>query len=281
MEDIVKYEEMFSFYENIYQDNDEVRDFLIQSDEPIYYKDLKIYPVKIKLYLFFQMFSACLCLKQHKVADIKALNLKYLDFLFYHNEKLGIDNRNYAACLKEVLYICLRLPREMETEDGKKMPTIDFIISNNNHLIKIYNKTYDARDFEKIRGIICKQNLIELPNPKVSEDIEKKYEEYISHLRKIGKIKTGDFEDLCLCMMSELGYSRQQIEDLTIRTFYKLLERIGFIMESKILRLLAPNMEKKDIEKIPNWTDKIPNKNKLEEMSADLQETENKIKGAK
>lgn len=273
------YDEILNYYMDLYKDNPDIEDFLMQNDLPVPYKDLKIFPVKISMNIFFQSFASCLVLQQHRIADAEVLRLKYLDFLFYVNKVKGIDNTLYSLYLKELLYICLRLPRTIKNENNEDIPTIDFVYSNNNHLIRIYNKTYNAEDFENIRRIICKQNLIELPDVKSSPDIEKKYEEYIAYLKKIGKIKTGNFEDLSLCLMSELGYTKEEVKNLTIRTFYSLLERVGFIMDSKILRLLSPNLEKKDIDKIPNWTDKIVRKTHLEEMSSSVQDMEKKISG--
>lgn len=278
--EIVEYENMLNYYCKKYSNLEQIKEFLLQSDLPIPYKDLKIYPIKIKLSRFFFMFAGCLTLEQYKVGDIKALQMKYLDFLFYKNIQLGINNEGYAEAFKEVLYMCLRIPRTFLDVNNNEIPTIDFVYSNNHYFIKIYNKTYNAKDFEEIRSIICEQNLLELPDASVSEDIKKKYEEYIEHLKKIGRIKTGDFEDLSLCLMAELGYTKEQVGELTIRTFYKLLERVGFIIDVKISQLLSPNLEKEYVKKIPNWTDKITKKNKFEEMSTNYSELEGKVKGA-
>lgn len=279
-ETLVGYDYMVDYYADIFMGKSEFDTYLIQLDQPIKYKGLIFYPVPIKLYFFFKTFAECLVLKQYKINDINVLQMKYLDFLFYKNEKLNIDNSFYVQSLEELLLICLRLPRTFKTENNKEFRTIEFIKSNNHYLIKIYNETYDYKDFERIRKIICEQNLIELPDNTISPDIEKKYEEYIEHLRKIGKIKTGDLEDLSLCIMSEVGYTKEETMNLSIRTFYKLLERIAFIMEYKINNMLAPYLKDGAMDKLPNWTDKIVKKNKMEEMSSSLQDTINKISGA-
>ena len=79
--ELVDENQMLEYYINEFEENKDVNKFLIQNDLPITYKKLKIYPVKIKLYAFFQCFSSCLVLEQHKVPDINALTMKYLDFL--------------------------------------------------------------------------------------------------------------------------------------------------------------------------------------------------------
>lgn len=276
----IEYDEnkVLNEYQDEYKTIPEISNVLIQFDEPILYKDLKFYPVKMKFYVFFQLFSSCLTLRQDREPDIKVLQMKYLDYLCYQDKSKNIDNIIYAKYLMEVLLITLRLPRQIKLENGDFIDSIDFINDNNHWLIRILNNTYNNEDFLNIKNIICKQNLIELPDVGMNPALEKKYKEYKEFLERTGKVNTGDLGDIILCVMSEQKCTKEQVLETSIKTFYDLLQRIDYIMQYKINSVLRPYM--KENTKLPEWTDKIKKISKLEEMSTSLQSITDKIKSA-
>lgn len=265
-------------YKQIFVDIPEINEFYFKLDEPVNYKELTFYPVKMKFYLFFKIFAGCLTLEKNRVPNVKIIKMKYLDYLFLVDEELKIDNTIYISYLRELLLICLRLPTEFYTPNGDKKNTIDFIFQDGHWLIRIYNNTYNHNDFMNIRDIICEQNLIDLPDETIHPDLLKKYNAWKGFMKKTGRLKEQDIEDLIMCVCAETSYTEKQIKEMSIRFFFNLLDRIGFIMQYKINSLLSPHLDEKTIKKLPNWTDKIKKLNMSEEMGLDLQEFESGIK---
>ena len=277
---IIKYSDdnYLQRYRQIFVNIPEINEFYFKLDEPVNYKELIFYPVKMKFYLFFKIFSGCLTLEKNRVPNVKIIKMKYLDYLFLVDKELNIDNSIYISYLRELLLLCLRLPEEFYTPNGDKINTIDFIYQEGHWLIRIYNNTYDNNDFLKIREIICKQNLVELPDETIHPDLLKKYEKWKDFMKKTGRLKEQELEDLIMCVCAETNYTKENIKEMSIRFFFNLLDRIGFIMQYKINSLLAPHLDEKAIKKLPNWTDKIKKLSMMEEMGLDLQEFENGIK---
>ena len=271
--------ELLDRYKDICKNVPTINEFYSKIDESIKYKDLTFYPVKMKFYLFFQIFSECLTLRKNKVTNPSIIKIKYLDYLFYEDNTLDINNLIYVGYLRELLWLCLRIPQEFSTSKGTKLPTIDFINQEGHWYIKIYNHTYDNADLLEIRKIIASQNNLEIPDESIHPDIERKYNEHKEYLLKTGKIKTQDIGDLILCVVAKTNYKKEEVLNLSIKTFFDLIDRLDLIINYEITSLLAPYLEKNTIEKLPYWTDRIKKLTKLEEMSSSLQDFENKIKG--
>ena len=59
-------------------------------DEPITYKELKIYPVLMKDYIEFHSLVSCLLIDKNSRPDIKIISMTYLRFLYYESERTKI-----------------------------------------------------------------------------------------------------------------------------------------------------------------------------------------------
>lgn len=78
-------------------------------DEEFNYKSLKLYPIKLRDYFKFQLFSECLILEKNSVPDVKIIQMTYLQYLYHM--------KNENNLLIEKLYGLLQLA--MKRDDFK------------------------------------------------------------------------------------------------------------------------------------------------------------------
>ena len=185
-------------------------------DEPIpYFKNkedttpLLIYPVLMQDYMIFNSCVRCLILEKNIVPDIKTISMSYLDYIFYYDE-LHKDNDSYLSLLFIIMSICL------------KSDIQDILIDNNSkHYLKIQDKIYDKNDFNKIKEIICSQNMVDLPDENIHPSIKKALKEETDFKkRNSGNNESPpSLEKQIICLMESMHWSKDQIKKITIRTF--------------------------------------------------------------
>lgn len=275
--DIRKYE--FNVLCNLYKQSggaEALHELFYANDFPIPYKNLLIYPVNVCLYQIFHSFADCLILDEEQLegGDVKAIKMSYLSFLYYRAKKdKGIALGNLIEVLKMVLKV------EGFLDDNKEIPCIGYAFDDKDNLrIRVFNDTYDHKDFNKIRKIICEQNCIEMPDMEMHPSLKKKYKEAQDFARKLNKNKVCSFEDMKSRITARTGLVREQLNNLTIREFTKLLESLEIIVTYDIETLLSPNMKKEDIKKIPHWLSEVKNTDKYKDYRTDLDKLKSDIK---
>lgn len=236
--------EKYGSYDNIFLE------IFYTNDYPIPYKELLLYPVQVDLYVWFHIFVESLILSKNTCGDAKAISMSYFDYIFYATKK---EKKPYAEFLRELLYMVLRLEEKMVTANNDVIDTIDFIYVNSKWNMRINNTIYDSKDFDKIRQIICEQNLIEILDETIHPDWIKAYKDIEEYKRKQNEIKLCSFEDQINIVVAKTGYKRENIVTMTIRTFSRLFERINKIEDYEVSMMLSPNMEKKHRDKIEHY----------------------------
>lgn len=239
-------------------------------DEPVPYKSILIYPVRIRDWVKFSFCSDVLTLEKNDVPDMKIITMSYLNYIFYSAN----DDNNNVAKLHHLLLISLRKSLEI----GK---SIDYISKNDNWIIKIEDEEYNADDFENIREIIAEINVLELPD----ETIDKPIRDRIKDAKRIRasmsgkKSKPGTVEDLIVSVLLSTSLKLEEIYDLTIRKFLKILDRADLKLHYQIYlsASMSGMVEFKDKSFIKHWLSSTDNeKSELVEYG----KVESKINGS-
>lgn len=249
----------------------------VSFDKPIIYKKLKLYPIKVKDYFQFSIYTMALTVDKNSIPDVKIISMGYLQYLLYLAEKDFINNP-YIFWIDRLFSLCLpedesfnnpeeSIRRFLQNEKGK----VSFIING---------EMYTENDFQEIKKIICEQNLIELPDENISKDVRdsleaaKRYKEKIS-----GSGKTGSFEDYITSLAVTTGWSFEYIYELTIRKFINSVRRLDNLIHYKIYlgASMSGMVEFKDKSFIKHWLTDLSSEDKYSDVSMDLDVIQNKI----
>jgi hypothetical protein len=190
-------------------------------DDPIPYKDLRIYPALMRDFYPFGWCAQCLMLEKNSIPDPKIISMTYLEYLYYaHSEE-----NSYIAMLDGLLRIVLREP-EIEIKYGRN--------EKNRGIFTIGGKLYDGNDFEEIKTIIIEQNQLDVPDETIQKEVRDKLKEAEEYKAKLSGNKMASVEDQILCVMISSSLSLDAIRGLSIRKFSKLLERVDHKLHYQI-----------------------------------------------
>lgn len=266
-----------------------LKDMFFASDKPLEYKGIMIYPVTMKYYMVFNVLISCLTLHKNISGDIKAIGMSYLDYLFYLAEQ---GKEMYVMFLEKLLLLVLHKNAIAYGTTGEPLlkngiepiRTIEFINRKGKWTINILKdevNLYDeglsdenyiilnSNDFEEVRQIICSQNNIELLSDDTHPDKIKKIEEWEELQSKRNKDKVCSLEDRKAILKVVKGWTTEQVDKMTIRSFQTEFERLGILIDYNLGTILSPNIAEKDRKKIINWLGKIKKLSKLERITAD------------
>ena len=214
-------------------------------DYPIQYKELMIHPVKIKDYFYFYSYLACFLLEKNSVPDINIIQMSYLDYMY----KISLEeDGKYVSMFIGLMALCLNKEfKDIEPKyNKKKKPT--FIIDK---------KVYDSTDFDKIKDIICEQNLVDLPDESIPKEIRDKIQEAKDLKARLeGKDnKTASLEDLIVAISVSTGMALESVYELTIRKFNKMIQRVDGKLHYEIYLSASMSgfVEFKDKSFIKHW----------------------------
>ena len=291
---------LYSLYDEMGQP-EILKDMFYACDKPFKYKNILLYPVTMDLCMIFYILANCLVLRKNTSGDINAIQNTYLDYLFYLAQA---GNEQYVLYLDKLLLIVLRRTEFAQDEDGHKIltknnsliKTVEFIEEKGKMYIYILKKEIqlpfsgiceqnydkiDSKDFDIIKNIICEQNNIELIDESIHPDKIQKIEEWEEYQAKKNKDKICSLEEQKAILKAIKGWSTEQLDKTTIRSFYTELERFGVLVDYSLLSILKPNMDKKDQDKILNWLGKVKKKTKLEQITCDYDKFNDKFESNK
>lgn len=241
-------------------------------DEPRTYKGIKLYPVIVKNYYTFFTYVQSLTLDKNSIPDAKIISMSYLEYL-YHLYKEKSDNALYVVMLDKLLKLCLKLPDDTHIDydyDNKGRP-----------FVKIGDNVFFSDDFDEIKKIIFEQNLVEVENENYSKEARDAIENARKYREKINNSgrKMASFEDQMICVLISTNLSLDDIYNLTIRKFIKIIQRVELKMHYQIYlqASLSGFVEFKDKSVIQHWMTEI-NKDKYKDVLMD-EETINKKAG--
>ena len=218
-------------------------DIYLIYDKPINVNGLILYPITLDKYIEFTLCVSCLLLDKNSIPDAKIISMSYLEYLIY---LYNGNNETFFTMLDYLLKLVLKRP------DSK----ISFGTNKNGRgFFAIDGVSYDNSVFDEIREVICVQNSIELPDENIQKEIRDKMEEARKLKRRLSKSSPAPFEDQMVCAMIATGLSMEEIYNLTIRKFVKILERANAKLHYEIYLASSINgvTKFKDTSFIKHW----------------------------
>lgn len=218
--------------------------------EPKFVNTTPIYPVRVKDMISLYESSSCLLIPKNSMTDIKIIKMSYLAFLIEESYKNG------GAILYDMLVNLIKIvTREENIQFAKDEKGKYIILISDKHEIH-------EREFDKLREIIAKQNLIETKNESTGSDFDKAKEKAKRDLaRRNGSM--ADLEQQIIAYKCVQKETYENIKNLTIYQFRKEIERIDLIKSADILQSAQYSgmVQFKDGTKVPHWLDQIKDKN--------------------
>jgi len=251
--------------------------YYINYDLPIPYRNISIYPVTVRDYLLFSYFSASLAVEKNIIPDAKIISMSELEFLF-HSIGDGKDSTPpYLLWFDRILEICLKDDKSFESiEKSVKRYMYD---EKGKPYFMIGDEKYTTVDFEKIKAIICNQNLVELPDVTVSKEVRDSLEEARRYKQKLSGEVPGSFEDYVVSLTVATGWTLEYVYSMTVRKFIKSIRRLDSLIHYKIY--LSASMSGivtfKDTSFIKHWLLGSADDDKYKDVSVDLDTIQRKV----
>ena len=259
-------------------------------DKPVPYKNIEIYPVKVKDHDTFYRCINCLTLEKNSIPDKKILKMSYLEYLYH----LHIENKelDFLLLLDYLLKLCMKLDDTMGVnyyfdkitnkplfKIGHKVLDADGKTIPDEYGVKLDGEIYNATDFEEIQNIICNQNLVDRPDETIQKEIRDKMEESRLMKAKANGNKPASFEDTILCLVASTSMSLNEVYDLSLRKFIKLLQRVDAKLHYQIYMTAAMSgmVTFKDTTVLRHWMSDLEKENKNSDVLLDFDTVSNKI----
>lgn len=244
-------------------------------------QEILIYPVYMKDILDFEKGQGILHIDKNSSSNIEIIQMSYLKYL-YSLFLVFVSRGEFSLleCFQKILEICFHI--EIPQQKLFNFFSLD-VIGNfwrknkkNDIYLDIDGIIITSKDFDNIIRIILYQNIEDYDDRVVSSDIKELYEEYM-------KIKNRNavmvpLEKKILAVMSETGYRKEDILNLTIRDFYGLFNMSIDKIEYQI-RECARIHGAKIKGNNEHWVIKNK-KDKYDEIFTGVQEFTNKISDA-
>lgn len=238
-------------------------------DNPVPYKELLIYPVTMYNYFDFHMFANCLLLDKNSVPKPEVISMSYFRYLFY----LFDNGEPYLYMFLELMYMVLKLERE---KDDIKVFLDE---SGKNAFFQINGINYNANDFEKIRDIIIQQNCLEPLDTTISKEVRDKMLEAERYKMQQNITKVCSLEEQMVCVLISTALKLDDIYNLTIRKFSKILQRVDHKLHYQIyLNAQMSGMVKFEGEnKLKHWMSDLTKTDRFADIKMDMSEMQRKI----
>lgn len=228
-------------------------------DKPIPYKDLVFYPVKVKDYEEFLFYATSLMIEKNSIKDpvlaIKAISMKYLDWMYEINNK---DN-NLIMLFDGLLRLVLnKKDSQMEYSKDK----------SGNAFFRVEDSVYYGEDFDIIRNIIAEQNMLDLPDERIQKNVREALEEARRFKQKLNKNKMASFEEQMVALSVYMGIEIEKIYEMTVRKFLISIKRANQLIMSNIYLTasLSGFVSFKDKSILKSWIADIDNEDKYADV---------------
>jgi len=248
----------------------------ITYDLPVDYRNIKIYPVTVKDYLTFSVYSSCLLLDKNSIPNVKIIEMTELEYIYYASNE-NPEKTPYVLYFDRLLSLCLRddesfndieksLDRYRNDNKGKPF----FIIKE---------EIYKPEDFDQLKLIIAKQNEVELIDENISKEVRDSLEKAREFKRKLSGNKSISIEDYIVSLSVSTGWTFDYIYSMTIRKFLKSIRRMDNLIHYKIYlgASMSGMVEFKDKSFIKHWLSDLDDEDRYSDVSLDMQEMEDKI----
>jgi F0F1-type ATP synthase alpha subunit len=173
----------------------------------------------------------------------------------------------------ELMYMVLKLERE---KDAIKIFLDE---SGKNAFFQIDNITYDANDFEKIKNIIMQQNCLDPIDTTISKEVRDKMLEAEKYKMQQNMTKVCSLEEQMVCVLISTALKLDDIYNLTIRKFSKILQRVDHKLHYQIyLNAQMSGMVKFEGEnKLKHWMSDLTKTDRFADVKMDMSEMQRKI----
>lgn len=250
--------------------NPEIYDEFLYYDKPIPYKELLIYPATVNDYLKFHFYVMSLLLDKNSVPDIEVISMPYLRFLYHMASTSGLP---YLYMFKELLKMVLHIDNDEAFYFG--------LDDKNKAIFKVNGVTYNSEDFDEIVDIIFMQNCIDHIDDSIQKEIREEMEKAERYRMQQNAHKMGSLEDQIICILISTPLKLDDIYNLTIRKFSKVLERVDHKLHYEIYlsAQMSGMVEFKDKNAIKHWMCDLTKSDKYSDVKVDTKELHDKIDG--
>lgn len=268
--------------------------------KPRIYKDVKLYPIKMKNCIEFYQYAGCLTIEKNSIPDVTVIKMSYLDFLFALSKENIDIYRSLYNLLKLILqeqYFDFRFKLNAKnkielliTNDNNILVDYSLLINKRNEMlsngenieIESINKeineleqsliVINGKDFDNIRKIILKQNRVKFDNEIMNPEVKKALQEAQEFINKRNKNKQITLEEQIIGYHTSIGTEYEKIENLTIYQFSKGLEMRAHQVNFEVLgtALISGMVSTKG--DIPTWLMHIEEKGMYDDVILDKEE---------
>jgi hypothetical protein len=247
-------------------------------DLPVPYRNINIYPARVKDYLLFNVYSECLTFDKNIIPDSKIISMTELEYMYYCAQNENDEKMSYLVMFDKLLSICLREDKTFENiQESVKRYKYDN--ENKKPFFVIGEEKYLSKDFEEIKKIIIIQNLIELPDITISKEVRDSLEKAREYKRKISKENPASLEDYIISLSTVTGWTMEYIYSMSIRKFTKSIKRLDNLIHYKIYlgAAMSGMVEFKDKSFIKHWLTNIDEEDIYKDVTVDLDTVKNTI----
>jgi hypothetical protein len=240
-------------------------------DDPVPYKSIRLYPVKVKDYSEFYTYIEVLTLDKNSIPDVNIISMSHLGYVYYlHTKTKDNEGIDYLLLLDYLFKLCMR-DSEIKIDyryDEKKKP-----------IFEINGVIFDSSDFDEIREIICEQNLFRLPDEKIQKEVRDKIDEARKYKEKLSGNRPASFEDTILSLVTSVQMTPEQVYELSIRKFIKLLKRVDAKLHYQIYLQASMSgfVEFKDKSVLRHWMSDLEKENENDDVLFELDQLKKKI----
>lgn len=248
-------------------------------DKPYPYNDIMIYPVKMGDILEFQIYQRCLVLRKNSwFPDKQIIKMTYMDFLFFcsnnpeylnkFNDKNDemfdfSDSGLYYFYFLQLLTIVCKESKEIKYNQVTGQIYID-------------ETEITPQMFDDIRRIIILQNGIDFdPDEFMNVSTEKALNRALRHNNKNNNNAT--IEDYIDSVVVSLGMPVSAIEEMSIRKFWRYLDRINMHESYTIMKTGECSGFVQYKEEIKHWMISLNKKDKYSSLKTDEKDLRDKI----
>lgn len=194
------------------------------------------------------------------------------------DEDVIVINRSGGKSWEEIHKIINEAPKKMFYFDGGDI--VQIVKKNGKNFIQIKDEFYSSDDFDQIRKIILEQNDVEQIDENIKKEVRDELDALQSKLSKLtSSVKMCDFEDQMICLSVSVGFTLDQIKDMTIRKFKKYIARIDNKLTYEIFKppMLSGFITSKDKNFPLHWMADLSSDNKYSNIFVDEDEIKSKI----
>jgi len=245
-------------------------------DLPIPYRNILLYPVSVKDYMFFNACAQCLSLDKNSVPDSKIIMMSNLEYIF-HTAQIDVEAKPFLIWFDRLLSLCLKNDTSfLNVEESIKRYAYN---EKQKPIFTIGKEIYTSKDFEELKSIICEQNLYDLPDENISKEVRESLEKAQEYKNKVSGAKPGTLEDYIVSLSGITGWSFEYIYNMSIRKFVIAIRRFDNLIHYKIYlsASMSGMVEFKDKSFIKHWLTNLEEKDKYDSVSMDLDTIQDKI----